>query len=204
MCGGEGTRLESVHEKPLHPIADVPMIDRVIAALSTADRVETIVAAVSPNAPETRNHLEDGDLEAFVSGLVTDSTLKVVDTPGDGYVTDLQTLLDRPDLETPVLTVVADLPLLEGDVLDGILSAYSDSDASWTVCVPQALKRRLGASVESRYDATDRPVPTGVNVVGTDSRSMTHVHDDYRLAVNVNRLEDAELATRLLDRQEGD
>ncbi|MEY7851319.1 NTP transferase domain-containing protein [Natrarchaeobius sp. A-rgal3] len=201
MCGGEGTRLESPHEKPLHPIAGTPMVDRVIAALGEADRVDTILAAVSPNVPETRAHLEGGDFGAGGTGRRIDSGLEVVDTSGDGYVVDLQTVIDRPGLETPILTVAADLPLLEGDVVDRVLSACGDRDASWTVCVPRTLKRRLGASVESRYDSEDSPVPTGVNVIGADTTSMRYVSHDTRLAVNVNRLEDAELATRLLDRR---
>ncbi|RQG96697.1 NTP transferase domain-containing protein [Natrarchaeobius chitinivorans] len=192
MCGGEGTRLKSAREKPLYPICDIPMVDRVTAALEAAERVGTIFAAVSPNAPETRTHLEESDVRS----------LEAIETPGDGYVTDLQAVLDRPELETPVLTVAADLPLLEGDVVDRILERHGEEDASRTVCVPRALKRRLGASVDSSEHRDENLVPAGVNIVGSDSTSMTHVSYDVRLAVNVNRIEDARLAAELLPRQE--
>ncbi|ELY82349.1 GTP--adenosylcobinamide-phosphateguanylyl transferase [Natrinema gari] len=187
MCGGKGTRLESPHEKPLHPIDGTAMIDRVLAALE-GSRIETIAAAVSPNAPATRSHLEEHD------GVAT------VETAGEGYVTDLLTVLERPELSPPLLTVAADLPLLEAAVVDRILAAHGDAEASRTVCVPVALKRRLGVSIETRLEADDHLAPTGVNVVGTtdESTTMTDVYDDPRLAVNVNRREDARLAADML------
>jgi len=190
MCGGKGTRLESPHEKPLYPIDGTAMVDRVLAGLRESE-IETIYAAVSPKAPETRTHLEDRD------GVAT------IETAGDGYVTDLMALLERPELAPPVLTVAADLPLLEGPVVDQVLAAHGDSDASRTVCVPAALKRRLGVSIDARLEPDDHLVPTGVNVVGTtdESTTMTDVRYDPRLAVNVNRLQDARVAADRLQRR---
>ncbi|MGQ3410747.1 NTP transferase domain-containing protein [Natrinema sp. LN54] len=192
MCGGEGTRLEIPREKPLHPIAGTAMVDRVLAALRES-AIETVYAAVSPNAPDTRSHLEATD------GVTT------IETAGEGYVTDLLNVLDDPRISPPVLTVAADLPLLEGPVVDRILAAHGDGSASRTVCVPVALKRRLGVSIDTRLETADHLAPTGVNVVGTtdDSTTMTDVYYDSRLATNVNRLEDARLAAGLLrDRDE--
>ncbi|QCC60917.1 NTP transferase domain-containing protein [Natrinema thermotolerans] len=193
MCGGKGTRLESPHEKPLHPIAGTPMIDRVLSALSES-RIETVYAAVSPNAPETRAHLENRD------------GIRTIETAGDGYVADLMTVLERPPLEVPILTVAADLPLLEPPVLDRVLAAHGDDCGSRTVCVPAALKRRLGVSIDSRLEPEDHLSPTGVNVVGAtdDSPSMTDIHYDPRLAVNVNRREDARLAAGRLRTRGGE
>jgi adenosylcobinamide-phosphate guanylyltransferase len=59
--------------------------------------------------------------------------------------------------------------------------------------VPVALKERLGASVDTAFDGL---APTGLNVVATGGDSM-HTTYDARLAVNVNRLEDAALAAAL-------
>ncbi|ELY47386.1 GTP--adenosylcobinamide-phosphate guanylyl transferase [Natronorubrum sulfidifaciens] len=183
MCGGEGSRLESSHEKPLHPIDGVAMVDRVRSALE-ASRVDTRYAAVSPNAPETQAHLEQAD------GVTT------VETDGDGYVADLVALLERPEIEPPVLTVAADLPLLSGATVDRVLAVHGESNGSQTVCVPVALKRRLGVSIDSTLEPDDHLAPTGVNVVGdaNEPESMTHVSYDPRLAINVNRREDARVA----------
>ncbi|WP_306060147.1 NTP transferase domain-containing protein [Natronococcus wangiae] len=181
MCGGKGTRLESPHEKPLHPIDGAPMIDRVLAGLEES-AVETSFAAVSPNAPETREHIE------------RDDAVRTIETAGEGYVTDLLAVLDHPAIEPPVLTVAADLALLEGPVADRILTAHGDNAASRTICVPVALKRRLGVGVDTRLESAPHLAPTGVNVVGSSEESMTRVSYDPRLAVNVNRLEDARIA----------
>ena len=183
MCGGEGSRLESSHEKPLHPIDGVAMIDRVLSALEDS-RVDTRYAAVSPNAPATKAHLERA------------AGVRPVETDGDGYVADLMALLERPEIEPPILTVAADLPLLSGATIDRILAAHGESDGSRTVCVPVALKRRLGVSIDSTLESDEHLAPTGVNVVGdaNEPESMTHVSYDPRLAINVNRREDAHVA----------
>jgi adenosylcobinamide-phosphate guanylyltransferase len=179
MCGGKGTRLGK-GEKPLVAVAGTPMVDRVCHAL-TGSRVDDVYAAVSPHAPATRDHLRD-------------AAVTVVETPGDGYVADLSVALSR--VGRPALTVAADLPLLAPDPVDRVLGA-ADGDASLTVVVPVSLKRRLGASVDTTVDEGGRPLaPTGVNVVaGTDDD--IYVSDDPRLAVNVNRPRDLQVAEAL-------
>ncbi|RKD98175.1 NTP transferase domain-containing protein [Halopiger aswanensis] len=195
MCGGKGTRLESPHEKPLHPIGGTPMVDRVVAALAES-RVETISVAVSPNAPETRAHLERAARER--------EALTTVETPGEGYVTDLMQVLERDDVSTPILTVAADLPLLEAPVVDRVLARHRDSDRSRTVCVPVALKRRLGVSVDARLESRSHLAPTGLNVVGDADADSIDIHYDPRLAVNVNRLEDARIAAERIPNRTGE
>ncbi|AXR77287.1 NTP transferase domain-containing protein [Natrarchaeobaculum sulfurireducens] len=192
MCGGKGTRLESDHEKPLFPIEGVSMVDRVSRALE-GSRVETVYAAVSPNAPATRRHLEKRAIDGR-------DELSVLETPGEGYVADLLDVLERPAIEPPILTVAADLPLLEAPAVDRVLRAHGGRNASRTVCVPVALKRRLGVSVETTLEPTDHLAPTGVNVVGTTDESMIDVSYDPRLAVNVNRRTDANTAAKHLQR----
>ncbi len=197
MCGGEGSRLDTSQEKPLYPIDAVPMVDRVLVAI-TESHVDHVYAAVSPNTPATRDHLDGRD------------DVTPIETAGDGYVADLISLLDRPEIEPPVLTVAADLPLLERAVIDRVLDrsgagTEGDEDAeapSRTVCVPVALKRRLGVSIDSRLDPETHLAPTGVNIVGRTEQTMTDVYYDPRLAVNVNRRDDAAVATDRLSNRE--
>jgi len=183
MCGGRGTRLGGDVEKPLVAVAGTPMVDRVRAALATS-RVERVHLAVSPLAPATRDHLQAADA-------------RVVETPGEGYVADLDAALDR--VGRPALTVAADLPLLTGSVVNRVLAAAKSGDGvrSLTVAVPVDLKRRLGVSVDTAFDHGDRRLaPAGVNVVaGTDD----DIYDaaDPRLAVNVNRRADLQVAEAL-------
>ena len=177
MCGGRGARLESPVEKPLLEIGGVPMIDRVVAALE-ASRIDTVRPVVSPHAPETRTHLEDSP---------------VIETPGAGYVDDLDVALEA--VETPVLTAAADLPLLGPDAVDAVLDAYREG--SLTVGVPIALKRLLDLSVDDPLAADSDLVPAGVNVVADGGDDTVTVSYDVRLAVNVNRPGDAAVAEAL-------
>ena len=220
MCGGRGSRLESEFEKPLVPVAGVPMIDRVVGALE-ASAVDRVYAVVSPHAPETRRHLETE--RAGVS---------LIETPGEGYVADLLTALADERVSKPVLTVAADLALLEAAVVDRVIERYeagfvSESGSvfsspygsasepssphhgpptppSLTVCVPVALKQRLGVSVDTTLEAAPHLAPTGLNVVGSDTTTMRHRYYDSRLAVNVNRPADARRATEWLTAADAD
>jgi adenosylcobinamide-phosphate guanylyltransferase len=177
MCGGEGTRLAVEGEKPLLEIGGVPMIDRVIDALE-ASRVDSIYAVGSPAVPQTAAHVD----------------VPYIETEGSGYVADLTTALDR--VEPPVLTVAADLPLLDGPAVDTVFGAYEQG--SMTVCVPTALKRELGVTVESTTEHEGIQVtPTGVNVVGDPSPETIFMTRNTRFAVNVNRLRDAQVAEAL-------
>ena len=184
MCGGRGTRLDADAEKPLVDVGGEPMVDRVLGALSDSD-VGTAYAVVSPHGPDTRAHLE--------------SRVPLVETPGDGYVADLGVALADERVSRPVLTVAADLPLLDGPAVDRVLDAHEGG--SLTVAVSADRKRDLGASVDSTFDRDGRELaPSGVNVVGpSGAAERTLVVDDARLAVNVNRPVDRTVAERLLD-----
>jgi adenosylcobinamide-phosphate guanylyltransferase len=213
MCGGRGTRfdIDVDVEKPLFAVDDRAMVDRVCEAC--LDTGLAVHAAVSQQAPATAAHLRArGDVA-------------VVETPGDGYVTDLIDALRS--VGRPAMTVAADLPLLGDDALTRVVEAARDDEngryRDLTVLVPVALKRALGASVDDRtlVDAGGRPLddtagesrgflPAGVNVVGevsaadTDTHAETHTGNttmityDPRFAVNVNRPTDADLAEAFL------
>jgi adenosylcobinamide-phosphate guanylyltransferase len=175
MCGGRGTRLDTPVEKPRYEIAGRPMVDRVHGALADS-RVETTYAVVSPHAPETAAHV----------------SCPTIETPGEGYVVDLQAALDHDPISTPVLTVAADLPLLDATVVDRVLDAHDAGPL--TVCVPAALKRALGVSADEA--SADGLVPAGINVVAEGTARRMRIAD-ARVAVNVNHLSDARVAAAL-------
>lgn len=201
MCGGRGTRLGGETEKPRTPIADRPMVDRVLDALAES-RIETTYAIVSPHAPRTREHLRRRGEQGRVD-------LSVVDAPGDGYVSDLQHAVETvEEIERPVLTVAADLPLLNGEAIDAVLGG-ADTEArsagSLTVCVPAERKRELGVSADTATEVDGREVvPAGINVVGDaedeneDDDNTVHLTDDGRFAINVNYPSDVRIAENLL------
>jgi adenosylcobinamide-phosphate guanylyltransferase len=183
------------------------MVDRALDALA-ASRVETAYAAVSPHTPRTRERLlrrRNGHEAASGESV----ELVVVDTPGDGYVADLQAAMAEGPT-APTLTLAADLPLLDGAAVDAVLDAHAASGAgSLSVLSPAERKRELGASADAATErgdsdgtAVDRELaPTGINVVGApggDGDEAVRVTRDARLAVNVNYPADRRVAARLL------
>lgn len=184
MCGGRGTRLRPAigdTEKPLVEIAGKPMVDHVLAALREST-VDSITAAVSPATPETADRLAAYD------------DVWVIETPGKGYVSDLNTALST--VETPVVTVTSDLPLLTGCHVDrAVATAAGDS---LTVCVPLSVAEQVGASTDTTVDHEgETVVPAGLNSIGDGSDRLV-VWAVERLALNVNRPTDLRLARQLV------
>jgi len=207
MCGGRGTRLGGETEKPLREITGRPMVDRVLDAL-VESRIETTHTIVSPHATRTRS--------ACCAGANDSPSLSIVDAPGNGYVADLQYAMGTVGAGgAPLLTVAADLPLLDGAAVNAVLDAARTADGdSLTVCVPAARKRELGVSADATTEIDGREVvPAGINVVGgsdtserddgedstADHGGAVHLTDDARLAVNVNYPSDVRTAERLLN-----
>ncbi|KAB1194778.1 NTP transferase domain-containing protein [Haloferax sp. MBLA0076] len=195
MCGGRGTRLDAPVEKPLVEICGRPMLDHVVEALQQS-QVEAVYAVTSPHTPETRTRAQELGVDC-------------IDAPGDGYVSDLGFTLGR--VSRPVVTVVADLPLLLPSHVDAVVEAADGG--SLTACVPVDAKRDLGSSIDESlvFDYRGEAVcPTGLSVVGPDTRERTdtepdtadtedtdstvYLTTDTRLALNVNRPTDIALA----------
>ncbi|MGM0604552.1 MAG: NTP transferase domain-containing protein [Halobacteriota archaeon] len=183
LCGGRGTRLDRLAaEKPLVEVGGTPMVERVVSALRESS-IASIVAATSPHAPATAR---------FVSEM---REVDVVETDGDGYVSDLDSVLTT--IETPVLTVAADLPLLGARHVESVLATAPPR--STTVCVPAARKCELGVSVDTAFTPMgyDEPLsPSGVNVVA-EIGEETIVRTEPAFAVNVNRPRDLWIAAAL-------
>jgi adenosylcobinamide-phosphate guanylyltransferase len=178
MCGGEGTRLAADAEKPLFEVGGRPMLARVLDALDGA-AVDAVHAVTSPATPDTLAYLDDRDAT-------------VIEGTGEGYVADLRRALAT--VSPPVVTVVADLPLLAPAVVDDAIAAYDGRNV--TVCVPTRLKETLGVSAETvRDEGGERLSPTGLNVVAADDAGERIERIwDARAAVNVNYDDDATVA----------
>lgn len=152
MCGGPGTRLDTEIEKPLLDVAGRPTIDRVFDALAESN-VEQVYPVVSPHTPNTREHVT--------------AEYDLIETPGDGYVADIGEALADDRVERPVVTVVADLPLLGAGHVNLALRSYRGRHL--TLYVPAALKTVLGLSVDTiRSDTAHELSPSGLNIVGTN------------------------------------
>ncbi len=193
MAGGKGRRMEGSEEKPLLKVDGKPVIEHVLTSLLNAKRVSSIVVAVSRNTPKTAS---------FVKGF----PVRVVETPGNGYIPDMQHVVRQLGLRA-VLALVSDLPLITSDIVDDVLERYElCGKPALAVAVPIETKRKIGVEVEYAFEAEGRSVvPTGINVIdgrlidGGWMEQDVYVLDRVEVAVNVNRPEDLQLAERLFN-----
>ena len=131
MAGGKGTRMWLREEKPLLKVGGKPMIQRVLMALKDAEKISEIIVAVSKYTPRTTK---------FLKGF----PVKILETPGEGYVSDVGYAVRRLKLDT-ILTISADLPLITGEMIDLIVERYAPCNKlALTIAVPLETKKRLG------------------------------------------------------------
>ncbi|HPJ30499.1 MAG TPA: NTP transferase domain-containing protein [Methanothrix sp.] len=190
MAGGLGTRLK-MGEKPMVRLLHRPLIDRVVSALRESS-IDRILVAVTASVPETRRWSEEEGLE-------------VVETPGEGYVPDMIYAVEEAGIDEPVLMVMADLPLLRGDILDEIIEVYGQvSLPALSVHVPLEIYRRLGTRPDALFNYGGRfIVPSGVNVLlGSRIRSEQDdfhlILDRSELALNINSPRDLAICEAIL------
>ena len=214
MCGGRGTRLDR-GEKPLFEVGGDPMVDRVLAALE-GSRIDRVHAVTSPHVPETAAHL-DGRvprIETAGEGYVADlaDALESVDGPVLTAASDLPLL--SASVVDRTLSAHADgsLTVCVPTALKRALGVSADSTRE--VDRRETSERASGEQSDPRAsDPRDRQEPrasdpraargsvdlspTGLNVVGGDER--VRISHDARLAVNVNRPADTDVAEVLAD-----
>ena len=194
MAGGKGSRMGLSEEKPLVLVCGKPVIERVLASLLKAKRVESIVVAVSDFTPRTA---------VFVARF----PVRVVETPGKGYIEDMQYLVKRLKLGK-VLTVAADIPLITGETIDEIVDRFeSCGKPALVVVAPLETKLKLGLGVEYSFEVAGKTVvPVGINAVDggrideEELEQEVFVLDKVEVAVNINTLEELRLAERLLEK----
>lgn len=193
MAGGKGSRLKVALEKPLIAVGGKPVIEYVLKALQNATKVDSIIVAVSSNTPKTAE-------------LMADLPVKVIQTPGRDHVYDMGYVVEQLKLGA-VLIIAADLPLITGKILDEIIDYYEYcGKPALSVVVPVETKRRLGMCIDYSYKVGNRQVvPAGINIINGRKRSSDEYLEqaDYMLdkdevAVNINTLEELQVAERLL------
>jgi adenosylcobinamide-phosphate guanylyltransferase len=193
MAGGKGTRMRVSQEKPLIPVCGKPVIEYVIAALKSSQKIDAIVVAVTDRTPQTAE-------------LMKKHHVKVVETPGKDYVSDMGYASHTLGLGV-FLAIAADLPLVTPETIDAIVERYERcGKPALTVAVSLATKKRLGMSVDYCFEECGQSlVPAGINVIDGAKRygdewldQDIFMLDKDELAVNVNTIEELRLAERLL------
>jgi len=189
MAGGLGTRLQ-MGEKPMVRLFGRPLIDWVVSALEKA--ADRIFVATTDQVPETMEWAER-------------MGLYLVETPGEGYVPDMISAVEEAGIDDPVLIVMADLPLLRGDIVEEIIEVYeSVPEPALSVHVPLETYRRIATKPDSLFNYRGRLiVPSGVNVllgskIRFEQEDYHLILDRIELAVNVNSPEDLAVCEMIL------
>ena len=194
-AGGKGSRISELGvEKPLVPVAGVPMIDRILDELERSQRLDRIYVSVSPLAPRTREHL-------------LERNVVIIDTPGNGYVADLNGSMNAI-AEDAVLVCPSDMPLITAEGVDALIRSYDErGQPALTVALPPKVIESLGLIVTYVEEIEGRPMTfCGVSVV--DRKEMLtgnflpggyFVTEKEEFAVNVNTVHDLRLAEGILE-----
>jgi adenosylcobinamide-phosphate guanylyltransferase len=196
MAGGKGTRMRLAEEKPLIKVCGKPVIEYVIEALRCAKKIDSIVVAVTSCTPKTAQFLHQ-------------FPVKIIETPGKDYVSDMGYASQNLKLGV-FLAIAADLPLVTGHALDAIIDRYERcAKPALTVAVSFETKTKLGMSVEYSFKMDDKNVvPVGINVIDGQKRygdewldQDIFLLDLEELAVNINTIQELQLAERLLSKK---
>ena len=188
MAGGKGTRMQSDEEKLLLEYKK-PLVLHVIDALKNSNCFEKIFAATSPNSPQTQKTL-------------TENNVKVFETLGENFVTDLNNILK--DLDDYVFVTSGDLPLLDENIVKQIIDT-ANSEKIWTsVLTTKSFQLSLNLNPECIISFNDEDhVHTGISIVNASKiRNLEIIEEDYliindkRVCLNVNTKNDFKLLSR--------
>lgn len=185
MAGGKGTRMDLDQEKLLLKYKK-PVILHVIDALKESDCFSKVVAVTSPNAPKTKQLIEQSRVEIF-------------DTPGNGYVNDLNQILSS--LDDHVLVCSGDLPFLDGKIIENIVVTYNTENVWTSIVVTKGFLDSLQLSSDSLISCQgEQCFFTGISLINAkkiqnlDSVKETYqILDDKRVAFNLNTKQDFKL-----------
>ena len=178
MAGGKGTRMKSNEEKLLLPYKQ-PLVLHVIDALKNSNCFEKIIAATSPNSPQTKN-------------ILVENNITIIETSGEGFVTDLNNILKQ--LDDFVLVSSGDLPLLDGDIIKQIIDNLNH-DKTWTsIVTTKSFQNSLNLEPECISTLNDEDYAhTGISIVNASKISnLDTIEEDYliiddkRVCFNIN------------------
>jgi adenosylcobinamide-phosphate guanylyltransferase len=191
MCGGRASRMlqhQTSAEKPLLKVDGVAMVELVISALGCSNRFERIVAAVSSNTPKTNEFMKSKDIET-------------IETAGQGYSQDLSHLLSKLKPQK-VMVVPADIPLLNSQVVNEILSTTDDrQEPAISIVLEKGFVEGIGVKPSIVFD---QYCHSGITIFNTMAVGPGPVQEHYlamnrkEIALNVNTKEELKLAEKLL------
>jgi len=185
MAGGKGTRMNISNEKLLLEYKK-PVIFHVIDALKNSHCFSQVIVATSPNSPDTKHVLEQNRIETL-------------STPGNGYVNDLNFLLQK--MSGSVFVTSGDLPLLDEEIIQ-IMTEKFNSESVWTsFLVSKKFLNSLGLESSLLVNSDNIECTyTGISIINANKiKNLNSVKENYiilddkRIAFNLNTKKDYEL-----------
>ena len=185
MAGGKGSRMSMSKEKLLLQYKK-PVILHVVDALKDSECFSKIIAVTSPHSPNTKKFLLENSIDVF-------------DTLGKGYVKDLNSLLKT--LQEPVFVASGDLPFLDKEIIQDVVSNYDESKTWTSVLVTEGFLESLGLSSDTyvEYEGL-RCHYTGISLINSKKIvNLEEISEDYkiiddkRIAFNLNTKKDYDL-----------
>lgn len=189
MAGGKGTRMECETEKPLIELFGIPMIQYVINALITSKGISDITVATSPNTPETSLYIQK-------------LGVKIFQTPGNGYVEDLQYYINKNFSDNSnhvILTITSDMPLITSETIDHVLNEY-DANNKPAMCIAVPVDLFHEYNLKPSIVLGD-VVPSGLNILRSNNKQQDEEVlklGKIELAVNINSCDDIILLEKVL------
>ena len=185
MAGGKGTRMNLDDEKLLLKYKK-PIVLHVVDSLKNSNCFSQILAITSANSPKTKKFLEENNIETF-------------DTPGIGYVEDLNLVLKT--INDPVLITSGDLPLLDKEIIQKIVNQYDPQNIWTSIVVTNKFLTTLGIESDYSVDFDNQTCHyTGISLVNSEKISSLEnfeenyvIIDDKRIAFNLNTKQDYDL-----------
>ncbi len=185
MAGGKGSRMHLPDEKLLLKHIH-PTILHVVFALQKSECFSKIVASTSPHSPKTKEILQNTSVEIF-------------ETPGNGFVFDLNLFLKSVNEE--VLVVPGDLPLFNENMVSSIVKE-KHPDTLWrSYLVTKDFLTSLG--LKSEFSTTFQNKEccfTGISIINAkEINNLNSVEENFqilndkRIAFNLNTMEDYNL-----------
>ena len=197
MAGGKGKRMGLPVEKPLLPFLGKPLIDWVVEAVASAEKISEFYVVTSGNTPETEKRCRD-------------KGWKVLRMDAKGYHEDLKQAVAQAGLAGAVLTIPADLPAVTGKFLDKVVSAFEVSGKDFlAVFVPIKTREDLELSVSSTdeykgvwYAVSGVNIVNGAKIQGEGKiETSAIITEETEVLLNINTLKDLEIAEKILRKQ---
>jgi len=185
MAGGKGTRMDISNEKLLLEYKK-PVIFHVIDALKNSHCFSQVIVATSPNSPDTKHVLEQNRIETL-------------STPGNGYVNDLNFLLQK--MSGSVFVTSGDLPLLDEEIIQIMTEKFNSKNVWTSFLASKKFLNSLGLESNLLINSGDIDcVHTGISIINADKiqnldpvKENYIILDDKRIAFNLNTKKDYEL-----------